>query len=402
MTQARDLALAARPRTRPRDRRQTILTAAAEQFRDLGFQNVSMADIAAAVGIGASALYYHFKSKQDLLRAVVRDVLASLEAAVADAEDLDEILVQLAHAHFEARVTAVLWQREARYLEPEDRKYAYDVGQRLKRRVEKALTVSHLGMSPAHADLRAWAVLSVLGSPAQHAIPVDSGRTSALLLDAARAIGTPSLREADTGSARAQTPRPRRAVSRLVPASRREALLAAAIELLSQNGYQFVSLSEIGAAAGIAGPSVYNHFESKADILITALNRGHESLMLDLQYVLHEADTAEDAIGLLMRSYVEMTLRHTALVSILTTEVINLPEEHQLDLQQRQGEYVTEWVSLVRQVRAELSDPEARVLVHAVLTLFSELARTPHLLTRPHLGDELCLLGAAVLAARFD
>ena len=50
---------------RPRDRKQQILAAAGELFREHGYHNVSVAQVAAAVGITAPALYRHFKNKPD-------------------------------------------------------------------------------------------------------------------------------------------------------------------------------------------------------------------------------------------------------------------------------------------------------------------------------------------------
>jgi Bacterial regulatory proteins, tetR family len=44
--------------------------------------------------------------------------------------------------------------------------------------------------------------------------------------------------------------------------------------LFAERTYAGVSIEEVGAALGIAGASVYNHFPSKSGILITALARG--------------------------------------------------------------------------------------------------------------------------------
>ncbi|HEY0572939.1 MAG TPA: helix-turn-helix domain-containing protein [Pseudonocardia sp.] len=70
--QPRRSAVQAPPRgTRPLNRRQLILAAAAELFYRRGYPNVSMGEIAEAVAIGPSALYRHFRGKQELLSEVV-------------------------------------------------------------------------------------------------------------------------------------------------------------------------------------------------------------------------------------------------------------------------------------------------------------------------------------------
>ena len=57
--------------TRPSNRRQLIIDAATDLFCRRGYANVAMGDVAEAVAIGPSALYRHFRGKQDLLATVV-------------------------------------------------------------------------------------------------------------------------------------------------------------------------------------------------------------------------------------------------------------------------------------------------------------------------------------------
>jgi AcrR family transcriptional regulator len=54
-----------------RKTRQTILDAAYAQFRRRGYTRVSLDEIAAAARVTKRTLYYHFRSKDDLLQAVL-------------------------------------------------------------------------------------------------------------------------------------------------------------------------------------------------------------------------------------------------------------------------------------------------------------------------------------------
>ncbi len=49
--------------------------------------------------------------------------------------------------------------------------------------------------------------------------------------------------------------------------SRRQALLSAAASLFAVNGFNRVSLEDLGAAAGVSGPAVYRHFAGKQAVL---------------------------------------------------------------------------------------------------------------------------------------
>jgi AcrR family transcriptional regulator len=79
-------ATAKRPRGRPRktvderddgNRRQALLTAAAQLFRRKGFAATTTRDIAAAAGMQSGSPFYHFKSKEALLYAVMEEGMHS-------------------------------------------------------------------------------------------------------------------------------------------------------------------------------------------------------------------------------------------------------------------------------------------------------------------------------------
>lgn len=65
------------------DPRGDILTAAAELFAAKGFGATRMGAIAERAGLGQSSLYYWFKSKDEILREIMDQNRASLEAARA-------------------------------------------------------------------------------------------------------------------------------------------------------------------------------------------------------------------------------------------------------------------------------------------------------------------------------
>ncbi len=67
------------------NRREALLDAAAAMFAAKGYDGTSIRDIAGAVGMLPGSLYYHFKSKEDLLLAVYRKGVARFEEAIAEA-----------------------------------------------------------------------------------------------------------------------------------------------------------------------------------------------------------------------------------------------------------------------------------------------------------------------------
>jgi AcrR family transcriptional regulator len=179
-------------------------------------------------------------------------------------------------------------------------------------------------------------------------------------------------------------------------ASRREAVLAAAIELFAHRGYAGVRMEDVGAAAGITGPSVYQHFAGKADLLMAALNRGAEWLQLGLAQAFAATNESAAALELVLRSYVEFMLQHTDLMSVFLTETIYLPEEERHALRRVQHEYVAEWVRLLVAVRPSLTPAEGRFLVQGVLGVVNDNVHG-QARRRPDLDEILVQLGLEML-----
>jgi AcrR family transcriptional regulator len=76
--------------------RENIVAAADDLFYRQGFEHTSFADIANAVGISRGNFYHHFKSKDEILAAVIQARLAKTEAMLEkwetqDVEPVDRI-----------------------------------------------------------------------------------------------------------------------------------------------------------------------------------------------------------------------------------------------------------------------------------------------------------------------
>ena len=68
------------PRGGTRERIQEI---ALELFAEQGYEKTSLREIAERLGVTKAALYYHFRSKEDIVRSFVEDYRAELEKVIA-------------------------------------------------------------------------------------------------------------------------------------------------------------------------------------------------------------------------------------------------------------------------------------------------------------------------------
>ncbi|MGH3750461.1 MAG: TetR/AcrR family transcriptional regulator, partial [Micromonosporaceae bacterium] len=182
-------------------------------------------------------------------------------------------------------------------------------------------------------------------------------------------------------------------------ASRRERLLAEASRLFRKRGYHAVTMEDIGAAAGIAGPSVYRHFASKSDLLRSASTRMADRLSHDAARATAGAASATESLDRLVDCYAEAIWDNRDLITVYLNELAGLPEAQRAQLRRLQRGYVTEWVRLMRAARPGLTTAEARVVVQAALTVANDLARTGRTRGRPHLAQEIASLMRAVTQA---
>jgi AcrR family transcriptional regulator len=76
---------------RPSDTKQRILAAARELFATQGVQKTSLQDIAGRLGITKPALYYHFSSREELVRSIMLPLVDDSTALIAEAESRGRI-----------------------------------------------------------------------------------------------------------------------------------------------------------------------------------------------------------------------------------------------------------------------------------------------------------------------
>jgi len=100
-------------KTKTESKRQAIIQAAAEVFREVGFERASMSDIRERIGGSKATLYNYFPSKEKLFFEVMHqakelELEAITEELNADAEDLKRELVR-----FGQKFMAVLYSADA-------------------------------------------------------------------------------------------------------------------------------------------------------------------------------------------------------------------------------------------------------------------------------------------------
>ncbi|WP_369680880.1 TetR/AcrR family transcriptional regulator [Pseudomonas gingeri] len=85
--------------TDPDSARGKLLQTAAHLFRNKGYERTTVRDLASAIGIQSGSIFHHFKSKDEILRAVMEETIhyntALMRASLAEAASLRERVLAL-------------------------------------------------------------------------------------------------------------------------------------------------------------------------------------------------------------------------------------------------------------------------------------------------------------------
>lgn len=362
-----------------RGTRETVAEHARQMFAARGYPAVRMEDIATAMGMTARALYRHYPNKNALLFHVCfegQDLdLAAVESADDDAgtpvERLQRMHERLAAVTMSDGSQAVLWQRESRHLDPDNRRIIRQRLRQIAGRLSESIAAARDEQPGRDTELLGWAVFAVLASSGHHPQPPARDRAQRVLADVATEVAIAEL--APGGS----SPTGFRTSPTL--AARREQLLTDAARLFRARGYVSVTLEEIGKAAEILGPSIYHHFPSKSDILVTLVNRLHDWLSRAILEALGSSDDPAEQQRALINEYIELAIRFPDLISVGLTEMLYLPEDDGPRLRRIRADLFAEWIDITMRARPGLDKVEATLRVYAAVALVDDLVRTRQL-----------------------
>lgn len=158
--------------------------------------------------------------------------------------------------------------------------------------------------------------------------------------------------------------------------TRREELLEIAAELFAARGFASVTVDSLSAAAGVSGPALYHHFESKEAILGEMLiDISHH--LLESGRTLREEIQPVALLDALITMHVEFAVDHRALISVHFHDLLQANEADQSRVRSLQRQYLEIWVDAVLVRHPELSTPVARSAVHATLGLINSAQFSP-------------------------
>lgn len=398
MVQQPDVKPGRRTRLPAPQRKQQILTAAAELFQQRGYGGVGIDDIGQAIGISGPAVYRHVASKEALVLEIGLSLLDALESGArritAEHPDPEDALTELvrftigeALDHTPALIVLL--------------RHMWGINDALQEQVEQRWTELGAIWAPVVAAVHPDLDIRGPGPLVRAASGLAIGaQRPARVLPRARVVDLLTagvLRLFDAGIELGPVIPPEPASGHWVRASRREQILDTAVALFRARGYGGVSMADIAEAIDVTSGATYRHFDNKEQILVTAIQRANNHLEAGVNTALREATSAQDALSRIIRFSAEAACDNRDLIAVALTERYHLPEEAK-QLRRDQAEVILdEWLLALVELRPDLSQAEARMMAMAVQGLVHEAARSVRLARRPSLPDDLYRLSLAAL-----
>ena len=356
-----------------------------------------MADVAAAVGLTAPAIYRHYKNKEDLLVAAITRALDTVEQALTQAEDMTapEFMLTLAGAAVARRELWILLQREMRHLGPDQSQPLEKRFSRIVRPFTALVRRERGDLGDRDTGLLTTAVLATLASPSVYRNRMPE-RDQQLVLAAAATAACRARWAAATRSCHGHVIAARSASSLSLP-DRGAEVLDTAIRLFAARGYQAVSLDDIGSGLGMAGPSLLYYYATKSDILVAAFARATEWLAAQRRLTRHPRSLDD-----LAAAYIDLAVRERLLFGVYVWEAVNLPPEAGRRIQSGLEADIQAWCDALADSRPGLTAGQQLTLVHAARAVVHDVVRLGHWHDRPDITVILRALVSAVLAAPLE
>ncbi|WP_170110870.1 TetR/AcrR family transcriptional regulator [Antricoccus suffuscus] len=378
-----DLRQRSAPTSRSEERRREVQAAAARLIRRRGFDGVGIDDIGAEIGVSGPAVYRYFPSKQAILTRIITDFRSAVAAGATSMSPY----AALAGAVFDDPDSAVVALRQLRSLD-DPASIPILTG-------DVRTLMDTLAASPDIDTRLSSEALRVRGAMGAlvHTGLARAG-TQAARARIARAI-TPVLGSVVLGPPDHTLLKPDPEV--MTHATRREAILAAALRLFRVRSFHGVSLRDIGAEVGITASAVSRHFDSKESLLAVMYDRAAAQIAGGVATALRRSSNAEEAVVELVRRYVDMAIDYRDLIAIYSTEMHFLAAEY-LDLRRRnQRMYIDELAHVVRIAQSQMSQAEARIRAGASFAVVNEVIMHDGLVRRRNLPQELATLALCVV-----
>ncbi|MFD8868742.1 TetR/AcrR family transcriptional regulator [Streptomyces sp. NPDC059590] len=154
-------------------------------------------------------------------------------------------------------------------------------------------------------------------------------------------------------------------------ADRRSAIRQAALRLFAAQGYRSTTMTDIGAAIGIRGPSLYKHVASKHELLAEIMIGTMEQLIADNIAAVAGTDDVREQLRRSVEAHIRYHARHRLEAFVGNREIGSLEQPAQGRVLDRRSDYERRFRELIERGAAEgaFRVQSARIASYSILDM---------------------------------
>ncbi|MFJ9179241.1 TetR/AcrR family transcriptional regulator [Streptomyces sp. NPDC102360] len=155
------------------------------------------------------------------------------------------------------------------------------------------------------------------------------------------------------------------------PADRRSGIRLAALRLFAAQGYRSTTMTDIGAAVGIRGPSLYKHVTSKHELLAEVMIGTMEQLIADNIAAVSGTDDVREQLRRSVEAHIRYHARHRLEAFVGNREIDSLEPAAQERVLGCRSDYERRYRELIERGVAEgvFDVQSARIASYSILDM---------------------------------
>jgi AcrR family transcriptional regulator len=134
-------------------------------------------------------------------------------------------------------------------------------------------------------------------------------------------------------------------------AKRGDLILKVVATLFAENGFDCVSINDIGMAAGTTGPAIYRCFVSKEALLVSIYDHLYRRFSKGITAILSREVSAVDSLEMFLEFQVDLAYEEHETIRIVDNEGRHLPAKEAADFRVERRRQLSVWIDLLGQAR---------------------------------------------------
>ncbi|PIV49841.1 MAG: TetR/AcrR family transcriptional regulator [Flavobacteriaceae bacterium CG_4_8_14_3_um_filter_34_10] len=156
--------------------------------------------------------------------------------------------------------------------------------------------------------------------------------------------------------------------------SRKTKIIAVAAKLFKEKGYSAVTMRDIAEALGIKAASLYNHIQSKQEILDTIIIKIAEQFTTGMQSIVESNESTYEKLRHIIELHIDITIENTDALAALNNDWMHLEGNLSYFIQMRDA-YENKFRSILKFgiVKGEIVARDPEIMLFSLLSTLRTL-----------------------------